>query len=76
MTTIVSILKVRLVVRTWVELTDCPDSYMLLMDNDADGLPDPSTERRVSLQKGARFIVDTQRLWHVVVHTGSASATR
>jgi hypothetical protein len=45
---------------------------MLLMDNDADGLPDPSTERRVSLQKGARFIVDTQRLWHVVVHTGDA----
>ncbi len=60
------------VVRTWVELTDSPDSYMLLMDNDADGLPDPSTERRVSLQKGARFIVDTQRLWHVVVHTGDA----
>ena len=60
------------VVRTWVELTDCPDSYMLLMDNDEDGLPDPSTERRVSLQKGARFVVDTQRLWHVVVHTGDA----
>jgi hypothetical protein len=43
---------------------------MVLMDSDADGLPDPSTERRVSLQKDARFIVDTQRLWHVVVHTG------
>jgi hypothetical protein len=41
---------------------------MLLMDNDADGLPDPSTERRVPLPKGARFVVDTQRLWHVVVH--------
>ena len=37
------------VVRSWVELTDNPDSYMLLMDNDADGLPDPSTER------GCRF---------------------
>ena len=56
------------VVRSWVELTDNPDSYMLLMDNDADGLPDPSTERRVPLPKGARFVVDTQRLWHVVVH--------
>lgn len=56
------------VVRSWVELTDQPDSYMLLMDNDADGLPDPSTERRVPLPKGARFVVDTQRLWHVVVH--------
>lgn len=56
------------VVRTWVELTDQPDSYMLLMDNDADGLPDPSTERRVHLIRGARYVVDTQRLWHVVVH--------
>ncbi len=60
------------VVRTWVELTDYPDSYMLLMDNDADGLPDPATERRVPLHKGSRFIVDTQRLWHVVVHPGDA----
>jgi hypothetical protein len=41
---------------------------MLLMDNDADGLPDPATERRVPLPQGARFVVDTQRLWHVVVH--------
>jgi hypothetical protein len=54
-----------------VELTDNPDSYMLLMDNGADGLPDPSTERRIPLTKGARFVVDTQRLWHVVVHNGS-----
>ena len=60
------------VVRTWVELTDNPDSYMLLMDNDADGLPDPATERRVPLHRGARFVVDTQRLWHVVVHPGDA----
>jgi hypothetical protein len=58
------------VVRSWVELTDNPNSYMLLMDNDADGLPDPTTERRVALPSGARFVVDTQRLWHVVVHTG------
>lgn len=58
------------VVRSWVELTDNPDSYMLLMDNGPDGLPDPATERRVPLPKGARFVVDTQRLWHVVVHNG------
>ncbi len=58
------------VVRSWVELTDKPDSYMLLFDNDADGLPDPATERRVPLHQGARFVVDTQRLWHVVVHNG------
>ena len=56
------------VVRSWLELTHSPDSYMLLMDNDKDGLPDPSTERRVPLPRGARFVVDTQRLWHVVVH--------
>ena len=60
------------VVRSWVELTDQPDSYMLLMDNDADGLPDRSTERRVPLPRGARFVVDTQRLWHVVVHPHTA----
>jgi len=56
------------VVRSWVELTHQPDSYMLLMDNDANGLPDRSTERRIPLSRGARFVVDTQRLWHVVVH--------
>ena len=60
------------VVRSWVELTDNPDSYMLLMDNGADGLPDPASEVRVPLHKGSRFVVDTQRLWHVVVHTGDA----
>ncbi|HEY4332161.1 MAG TPA: hypothetical protein VGM78_06315 [Ilumatobacteraceae bacterium] len=60
------------VVRTWVELTDNPDSYMLLMDNGPDGLPDPSTETRVPLHRGSRYLVDTQRLWHVVVHNGSA----
>jgi hypothetical protein len=60
------------VVRSWIELTDNPDSYMLLMDNDADGLPDPATERRVPLHQWSRFVVDTQRLWHVVVHNGNA----
>ncbi len=61
------------VVRSWVELTDNPDSYMLLMDNGADGLPDPATERRVALHGGTRYLVDTQRLWHVVVHPGGAA---
>ncbi len=56
------------VVRNWVELTDQPDSYMLLMDSLPDGTPDPATEVRVPLPKGSRFTVDTQRLWHVVVH--------
>ncbi len=60
------------VVRSWLELTDNPDSYMLLMDSGADGLPDPTTEVRLPLHRGARFVVDTQRLWHVVVHPGDA----
>ena len=60
------------VVRSWLELTDSPDSYMLLMDNGPDGLPDPATERRVPLSRGARFVVDTQRLWHVVVHNSDS----
>ena len=60
------------VVRMWVELTDNPDSYMLLMDSGPDGLPDPATEIRVPLHRGSTFLVDTQRLWHVVVHNGDA----
>jgi hypothetical protein len=59
------------VVRTWLELTDHPDSYMILMDNGPDGLPDPATEIRVPLHRGSRFVVDTQRLWHVVVHNAT-----
>ncbi len=59
------------VVRSWLELTDNPDSYMLLMESGDDGLPDPTTEIRVPLHRGARFVVDTQRLWHVVVHNGT-----
>jgi hypothetical protein len=27
---------------------------------------------RVPLHQGSRFLVDTQRLWHVVVHPGNA----
>ncbi|MGI9052044.1 MAG: hypothetical protein ACR2HQ_05255 [Ilumatobacteraceae bacterium] len=61
------------VVRSWLELTDHPDSYMLLMDSGPDGLPDPSTEVRLPLHRSARFVVDTQRLWHVVVHLGHAA---
>jgi len=59
------------VVRSWLELTDNPDSYMLLMECGEDGTPDPATETRVPLHRGSRFVVDTQRLWHVVVHTGT-----
>jgi hypothetical protein len=60
------------VVRTWLELTHNPDSYMLLMDSGPDGLPVPETEVRLPLHRGARFVIDSQRLWHVVVHNGDA----
>ena len=59
------------VVRTWLELTDNPDSFMVLMEQGDDGLPDPSTEVHVPLHRGSRFVVDTQRLWHVVAHPGA-----
>jgi hypothetical protein len=61
------------VVRSWLELTDNPGSSMILMEQGPDGLPDPSTEVRLALHRGARFVVDTQRLWHVVCHPGTES---
>ena len=36
------------------------------------GLPDPATEARIPLHRGSRFILDTQRLWHVVSHPANA----
>lgn len=60
------------IVRAWLELTDHPDSFMVLMESGPDGLPDPDTEVRLPLHRGAQFVVDTQRLWHVVCHRGPA----
>jgi len=54
------------VVRAWLQLTDNPDSYMIVRE-DKD---DPSTESRIALPKGAQFVVDSQRLWHAVWHPG------
>jgi hypothetical protein len=54
------------VVRSWLELTDNPDSYMILRE-DKD---DPSTESRIALPKGRQVVIDTERLWHVVWHPG------
>ena len=56
------------VVRAWLNLTDDPDSYMVLRE-DKD---DPSTERHVPLPRHAQFVVDTERLWHAVYHPGAA----
>jgi hypothetical protein len=55
------------VVRAWLQLTDNPDSYMIVRE-DKD---DPSTESRIPLAKGAQFVVDSQRLWHAVWHPGT-----
>lgn len=54
------------VVRSWLELTDNPDSYMILREEKDD----PSTESRISLPKGRQVVIDTERLWHVVWHPG------
>ncbi|MEQ7010723.1 hypothetical protein ABN028_31540 [Actinopolymorpha sp. B17G11] len=54
------------VVRAWMNLTDDPDSYMVLRE-DKD---DPSTERHIPLPRNAQFLVDTERLWHAVYHPG------
>ncbi len=56
------------VVRAWLNLTDNPDSYMVLRE-DRD---DPSTEHHIPLPAGAQFVVDTERLWHAVYHVGDA----
>lgn len=54
------------IVRAFFNLTDDPDSVMVLREN----RDDPSTETRISLPAGAQLIVDTQRLWHAVWHQG------
>ncbi|MGZ4208914.1 MAG: hypothetical protein ACXVQ6_13585, partial [Actinomycetota bacterium] len=54
------------VVRAWLQLTDNPDSCMIVRE-DKD---DPSTESRIALPAGAQFVVDSQRLQHAVWHPG------
>lgn len=54
------------VVRAWLELTHCPDSFMVLRDEKDD----PSTESRIPTIKNRQVVIDTERLWHVVSHTG------
>ena len=54
------------VVRSWLQLTDDPDSYMIVRE-DKD---DPATEHRMPLHAGAQFVVDSERLYHAVWHPG------
>ena len=61
------------VVRAWLELTDNPDSYMLADGHRARRAARPRHRGpRARCTAAARFVVDTQRLWHVVVHNGTA----
>jgi hypothetical protein len=55
------------VVRGFFNLTDDPDSVMILRED----VDDPATETRIPLPAGAQVIIDTQRLWHAVWHPGS-----
>jgi alkylated DNA repair dioxygenase AlkB len=55
------------IVRGFFNLTDNPDSVMILRE-DRD---DPSTETRIPLPAGTQAIIDTQRLWHAVWHPGT-----
>ena len=54
------------IVRGFFNLTDNPDSMMILREE----RDDPSTETRVPLPAGAQVIIDTQRLYHAVWHPG------
>jgi hypothetical protein len=54
------------VVRSWLELTDCPNSAMVLREDKDDA----STESRIPLPRGRQIVIDTERLWHVVSHLG------
>jgi hypothetical protein len=56
------------VVRCFMQLTDDPDSYMVLREDVAD----PATETRIALPAGAQLVVDSQRMWHSVRHSGDA----
>ena len=54
------------VVRAWLQLTDDPDSFMIVRED----VDDPATESRIALPKGAQFVVDSERLYHAVWHPG------
>ena len=56
------------IVRAFFNLTDDPDTVMILRE-DRD---DPATETRLPLPAGAQVVIDTQRLWHAAWHPGPA----
>ena len=54
------------VVRAWLQLTDDPDSFMILRP----AKEDREHEVRIPLGRGAQFVVDSERMWHGVFHPG------
>jgi hypothetical protein len=52
------------VVRSFMQLTDNPHSFMILRED----IDDPSTETRIALPAGAQLVVDSERMWHSVWH--------
>ena len=49
-----------------MQLTDNPDSYLVLRSD----ILDPSTETRLALLAGAQLVVDSERMWHSVWQVG------
>ncbi|TIH40430.1 hypothetical protein [Subtercola vilae] len=54
------------IVRSFFNLSDDPDSVLILREDRFD----PETEVRIPLPAGSQVVVDTQRFWHAVWHTG------
>ena len=57
------------VVRAWLQLTDDPDSFMILRRRKDDR----ASEVRIPLPQGAQFVVDSERWWHGVYHRPGAA---
>lgn len=54
------------VVRSWLQLTDDPASYLILRE-DKDN---PASETRIAMGRNRQLVVDSQRLWHAAWHPG------
>lgn len=54
------------IVRGYYNLTDDPDSVLILREDRYD----PSSEVRLPLPAGMQVIIDTQRFWHATWHVG------
>jgi hypothetical protein len=54
------------VIRVWLELTDDPNSYMVLREHDLDR----KNEIRIPLPKYTQMVIDSEYLFHGVFHSG------